>query len=34
MLAGYLEGRQRRTTGKAPVATMQIESGMGQGSTL
>jgi glutamate transport system permease protein len=34
LLASYLEGRQRRTSGTAPVATMQIESGLGQGSTL
>jgi glutamate transport system permease protein len=34
LLASYVEGRQRRTTGKAPVATGQVESGLGQGSTL
>jgi glutamate transport system permease protein len=28
-LAGYLEGRQRRTSGKTPVAVTQVETGMG-----
>ncbi|HEY0166389.1 MAG TPA: amino acid ABC transporter permease [Jatrophihabitans sp.] len=28
-LAGYVEGRQRRTTGKTPVAPTQVETGMG-----
>lgn len=30
-LAGYLESRQRRTVGGSPVATQQIEGGVGQG---
>jgi glutamate transport system permease protein len=28
-LAGYLEGRQRRTSGKTPIAVTQVETGMG-----
>ena len=28
-LAGYVEGRQRRTSGRAPVAVTQVETGMG-----
>jgi glutamate transport system permease protein len=28
-LAGYVEGRQRRTSGRAPVALTEIETGMG-----
>jgi glutamate transport system permease protein len=28
-LAGYVEGRQRRTTGRAPVAPTQVETGLG-----
>jgi glutamate transport system permease protein len=28
-LAGYVEGRQRRTSGRAPVAPTQVETGMG-----
>jgi len=28
-LAGYLEGRQRRTSGKTPVAVTQVETGIG-----
>jgi glutamate transport system permease protein len=32
-LAGYLEGRQRRTTGTPAPSTTTIESGVGQGTT-
>ena len=28
-LAGYVEGRQRRTSGRAPIAVTQVETGMG-----
>ena len=34
LLAGWVERRQRRTTGMATPVTTQIESGLGQGSTL
>ena len=32
LLAGYVEGRARRTTGSGPVAPGHVESGMGQAS--
>jgi hypothetical protein len=28
-LAGYVEGRQRHTSGRTPVAVTQVETGMG-----
>ena len=34
LLAGWVERRQRRTTGAVAPVTSQIESGLGQGSTL